>query len=571
MLAALCVAAPSCTSDRTAPGTREEQLIVLLPSAPRDLDPRFVLDSSSMKVSRLIFRGLVTVDNASLEPEMDLAESVRIDGSDPLVWHVRLRAGARFHDGQAVDGHDVVYTFRSVLDPAVGSPYRSEYASRIAEISLDPDDPLHVVFRLKAPLATFRTDLVLGIVPEHLLASRTDGRFAPETFIGTGAFAYVERLSETRVVLERWPNDAEDSWKYLVFSAVSDESTRLLSLLAGSADIAQNSVSPVLLDVLADRPEVRVETAESISLTYLGLNLRVPHLADVRVRRALSHAIDRQSIIEHRFQGRATEAFGLLAPFHWAFAADIPRYGYAPETARRLLDEAGYPADPETGIRFRLEFKLSSDRFRVGVARMLARHLEAVGVAVDLRPFEFGSFFADIRAGRFEVFLLQLPEPVEPDMYRWMFEGRATPPVPADPAGPPAARHDRRAFPPEVSRALRDPDCRAWSETAVATGLGDIVRGLSGLSPPRGAGNRTFYADVRTDCLLERGRRTLGREGRIAIYREVQHRIAESVPIVPLWHEEHIAVLRRDLDDFRILPNGRLTPLNEVRRLRTER
>ena len=570
LFALLVVAA--CYREQPTPGTDLDRLVVLLDSAPRTLDPRFTIDATSMKVSRMVFSALVTVDNARLEPKPDLAESIREDPNDPRIWHVRVRQGVRFHDGVELTGSDVVYTFRSVLDPALGSPYRADFSRKIKDVRPDPaGDAYDVLFEVQTPYATFVTDLVLGIVPRHCLEGVTDaagnvGVFPEGEYIGTGPFRYVRRDGERKVLLERFADAyvGAPSYRWLVFKTIEDENTRLLALLGGSGDLLQNSVSPVLLDVLSDRRGIEVETARSISFTYIGLNLRIPALADLRVRRALAHGIDREAIIEHRFAGKARLATGMLAPFHWCYEGGVETYPYDPQKAEALLDDAGYRRSPETGVRLTIELKLSNNRFRRSVAEMMARQLSRIGVEVTLRSFEFGTFLADVRKGNFDLFLLQLPEPIEPDMLRWMLDSMNTPDKAPGGARTPYELADRRAFNPGYEALLGDPVCGEWARMVRKRGEEALQRGGDG-GLDMGSANRTYFFDPRFDCMVELGQRTPDREARKRYYSEAQQIAARELPVIPLWHEDNIAVMRSKVHDYEMLPNGRLTTLARVR------
>ena len=548
-----------CYREPPTPGDDATRLVVLLDSAPRTLDPRFTIDATSMRASRMVFEALVTVDNPTLEPTPQLAESITVDPTNPRLWHVRVRRGVRFHDGVELTGRDVVETFRSVADPALGSPYRADFARKIKDVRPDPaGDAWDVLFEVHRPYATFVTDLVLGIVPAHALGP--GGVFPEGTYIGTGPFRYVRRDGERTLVLRRNPDwhGGTPGFEWLVFRTIEDENTRLLSLLGGSGDLVQNGISPVLIDVLSKRDGLRVETAESISFTYIGLNLRVPALADVRVRRALALGIDRASIVEHRYAGKALLATGMLAPFHWAYEGDVPRWPYDPARAEGLLDDAGFPRDPATGVRLTLELKLSNNRFRRSVAELVTRQLRAIGVDVRLRSYEFGTFFADIRKGNFDAFLLNLPEPVEPDMLRWMLHSMATPTK--EPSGDrtPYEAADRRFVNPGAEGLVDDAVCGAWAREVIARGEA-AKRGEAEVD--MGSANRTWFFDPRFDCMVELGLRTVERAERRRYYAEAQRIAASELPVIPLWHEHNVAVMRDKVHGYRPIPNGRLAPL----------
>ena len=292
----------ACVVEPPLPGEPASRVVALVERAPGGLDPRFTIDATSMNISRMVFSALVSVDNETLSPTLDLAERIEADPEDPRRQFVTLRSGIRFHDGHPLTAEDVEWTYRSVLDPALGSPYRPDYAARLRDVRRDPDDPSRVLFELHRPYATFRTDLVLGIVPRHAMDS--SGRFPADTFIGTGPFRYVARHADREIVLEASDETGRPPApvRWLVFRVIADEGTRLLALLGGSADILLGGVSPILLDRLAEEADLTVHTRSSIGFAYLGLNLRVGVLTDPRVRRALSLALDRDSIIQHRYR-----------------------------------------------------------------------------------------------------------------------------------------------------------------------------------------------------------------------------------------------------------------------------
>jgi peptide/nickel transport system substrate-binding protein len=209
----------------------------------------------------------------------------------------------------------------------------------------------------------------------------------------------------------------------------------------------------------------------------------------------------------------------MLPTFHWAYAADVDRYEYEPARARRLLDEAGHP-DPGNGQpRFTVSFKTSNNQFRVAIASVIASMLREVGIGVELRVNEFATFFADIKKGNFQLFMMQIPEISEPDLYIHFFATRRIP--------------------------TRD----------------NLDAGA----------NRVRYRNPELDRLLDEGRRTLDRERRRQIYAEVQRILAREVPVVSLWHEDNVAALRREVRGFALLPTALLGALAHTYKIGAKR
>jgi len=559
MLAAIL----GCNHEPPLPGTASERLVVLLEDPPRNLDPRFTSDSTSMRVSRLVFSSLVTVDNPSLSPEAQLAASWEVDSKRPSRWVVRLRTGVHWHDGTPFTATDVVYTFQSVMDPDVGSPFREPYQANIASVrALDKHT---VEFILHRPYATFVTDLVLGIVPRHLCESY-DHRFKDGHYVGTGPFMFVARHGERRMDLKAFSEymDTPATVPHIVLRTIRDEGTRLMALLGGSADLMQNGVSPVLMSVLAREPSLKVHSVPSIAFTYVALNLRHPALKDRRVRQALAYAIDRKRIIDTYMGGRATSSTGMLAPFHWAYEEKTKQYDYDPKRARSLLAKAGYGPGQKP---LKITIKISTHRFRRTVARAITQAWRTIGVDADVRAFEFGTFFSDIKQGNFEAYLLDLPEPIEPDMYRWMLHGLGTPHKTPTGDQSPYAAYDRRFLSPGALEpsVLEDPQCQNWPFLALTDATRNWVMRAFSEKPPYYTANRMFYANPAVDCRVDLGRRVTQRAKRIPYYKAVQGIVAVDLPVIPLWHPDLRVVTSTRIDGFKALPNLRLSGLVDTR------
>jgi peptide/nickel transport system substrate-binding protein len=297
---------------------------------------------------------------------------------------------------------------------------------------------------------------------------------------------------------------------------IRDDNSRLLALVGGSGDLTQNTVSPLLLDAVVEQPRLKVESGRSAVFTYLGLNCDDPILGDPRVRRAIAYAIDRKTIVDTKYRGRAVLATGMLPTLHWAYNKDVDQYPYDPARARQLLDEAGHPDPDGAGPRprFTLVYKTSSVRFRVALAQVIAAELAEVGIEVELRPLEFATFFADVKKGNFQLFSMQVPEIAEPDLYTNFYHSSRIP--------------------------TRE-------------------------NPDRG-GNRARYRDADVDRLIDEGRGVVDRPRRTAIYGEVQRILARDLPVIPLWHEDNVAVMGRQVEGFRILPTGQFSSLARARK-----
>lgn len=426
---AACTSPPSATSDR---------LLVLIPGEPLEIDPRHVVDAQGLRVSRLLFQGLVSIDSHSLDVRMELAEAVE-PSADGITYAVTLRDGLTFSDGSSLDSDDVRATFESVLDQETGSRFADNY-SRIARI--DTPDGRHVVFTLRAPHAPFLTDLELPIV------RREDARAhlaLTNDLVSSGP--YVVARTSGRV----YDLDARSDWHRgraahpsLRFVVIRDDNTRALRLLAGAGDVAISSLPPLLVPMFADDPHFVVTTAEGTGTVYVGIELEHPPLDDPRVRTALAMAIDRAAIAEGKYDGLASIAETWIPDGHWASDATITVPSFDPERARALLREAGVPEGTELVLR------CSSDRTRVSTARAIASMLADVGLLVEVRQSETGILLADLDAGRFDLALMAIPEMLEPHAMARFFDSRSIP------GGPAGGANRWRFRSPGLDQALAD-------------------------------------------------------------------------------------------------------------------
>jgi peptide/nickel transport system substrate-binding protein len=457
-------------------GEDPSYLRVAMINSPTTFDPRVGVDEASQRLQPLVYSSLFVLDD-HLDVVGDLASSW--ETPDETTYLVHLKPGVRFHDGRPLTAADVVYTYRSFLDPAFTSGRKGAYRQLA---SVDAVDPATVRFRLKEPFGSFLVNLVMGIVPQ----GAADPAHNP---VGSGPYQFVRSVADDRVVLKRFDGYFGTPAKNpgLVLRIVPDDTMRGLELRKGSVDLVVNDLA---LDVVRDldrRGEVRVTPSPGCDYAYVGLNLKDPVLADVRVRRALVHAIDRQAIVRHLRRGLASEARGILPAISWAAVPDLPDFPFDPARARALLDDAGY-RDPDGDgplPRLMLTLKTSNVEFVRLQATVIQQNLRQVGVAVEIRSYEFATFLSDVIRGNFQMCTLQWVGVSDPDMLRRVFHSSQAPPV-------------------------------GW--------------------------NRGFFKDPEVDALIERATRSVDREERRRLFGDAQRRIAAAAPYISLWHKTNVIV-----------------------------
>jgi peptide/nickel transport system substrate-binding protein len=399
-----------------APVPSANTITVALDQPPTNLDPRIGTDAASERLTQLMFSSLVRRNEAS-EIVPDLARDWDIP--DPQTYVFRLREDVRFHDGRPLGARDVVFTFASILDGSVRTAKAGTY--RVIE-SVDAPDPFTVRFRLREPYAPFLWNLSLGaigIVPEGTPAG--DSRSVPP---GSGPFVFRHYRQDDEILLTR--NDAYfDSGPHIEnvrFRIVADAVVRALELRNGSLDIALNALPPDMVETLRDEPHLAVLNGEGSNYQYLAFNLEDPAFSDPRVRQAVAHAIDRESIVRHLWRGQARLADSLLPPENWAYFGGGVRYAYDPERARDLLEAAG-----REDLAF--TYKTSTDPTGLLVAAVLQDQFGKLGIRMDIRSNEFATFYSDIIAGSFQMYSLRwIGGNNDPDMFNLVFHSAMEPP-----------------------------------------------------------------------------------------------------------------------------------------------
>lgn len=474
-------------------GQRDPRTVVfLIESSPANLDPRIGTDAQSERIFALIFDGLVDHDaKFNFTPALALSW----EEPNPITFVFHLRDGVRFHDGRPFTARDVKWTIDSLRNGTVVSAKSTVFAS---VDSVEVRDPLTVVFHLKHPdnfllrnLATGST----GIVPEG------SGRDFWRKPIGTGPFRFDSQQIDQDVVIERNPDgwSAAPKLERVRFAIVPDTITESLELEKGSGDIAINSLPLDSLPVLESRSNLKVEKTTGTEIQYLAFNLRDPLLSDARVRKAIACAINRDLIIRTILLGYAHPAVSLLPESHWAWNGNVTTYSYDPARAEQLLDAAGYPRGRD-GVRLHLTMKTSNDQGTRLLAAVLQQQLGKVGIALDIRSFEFATFYSDVTRGAFQIYSLRwVGGNEQPDIFGYNF--------------------------------------------------------LTSNFSPKGA-NRAHYSNPTLDALLNDANENANQTARQKDYYEAQQILADDLPAFNLWYLDTIVVHNRRLSNVVPTPSG---------------
>jgi peptide/nickel transport system substrate-binding protein len=466
-------------------------------------------------VQSCVVEGLVTTDEAMnvvplLASEIPTPENggvvMRADGGMDVTW--KLRPGVRWHDGTPFTSADVKFTVEAINSPDY-NPESTDGFDRIA--SVDTPDSLTVVVHYREPYAPYEIQFIRGALPRHLLEGKdidnaTEYNRNP---LGTGPYRVAEWRTGEHILLEKVPNywrgPQYPKIERILFKFIANTTTRINQLKSGEAHVAA-LVPWDKYRELQSAPGLSIHRMMGNSYEHITLNQRqVAAFADVRVRRALVHAIDRELLARTVLDGLAPVVHGAIQPLSWAFTDSVRTYPYDTTAARALLDEAGWRDGNGDGVREKegapLRFTLLTQAgfaIRENIAQAVQRQLKAVGVDMQIQLVDGTSISSLWFEGKFDA------------MLHWWH-------MPSD---------------PEITLFF-----------------------ASDRTPPRGR-NINYVADDSLDALLYASDRTVAREPRRALLVAAQQRLAELIPEIPLYNVTRLDAVPATLRHFKGNPTN---------------
>lgn len=499
----LVIGALGCGAERRGDGAAATTTLVVAQSGdPGALNPAVTTSGATHPITDQIFNGLVGLDEA-LSPVPELAERWSIEDGG-RTYRFALRQGVRWHDGAPFTSADVKFTFEAAL-----LRYHSRTRSALEGLveRIDTPDAHTVIFRLRRPYAPLlqRLDVVeASIIPRHQYEGH-DLLSGPPTRnpVGTGPFRFASYTPADRVVLERNPHYFRaglPNVDRLVFRVLPTAATAVASLERGDVDFVLN-VPGADIARLRSRGDVAVlpsagGSGGSLCQEVLIPNLNRPPLGDVRIRRAIAHAIDRDFIVERVYFGQGRPATGPITHLMaWAYTADVRQYPYDPAEANRILDAAGMRRG-EDGVRFALTFTHAASAQRLGQA--LREQLRAAGIMLHLLTLDFNAAVEQVFVKKtFDLGLASLCNGADPDV------------------------GVRRVY--------------------VSSNIG-----------PYPFSNGAGYRNARVDALFDEATRPSDRSQRRPVYEEIQRIVAEDVPYFWLIDSETVRAHRTAFTGFRL-------------------
>ncbi len=400
----------------------------------KTLNPALVDEVTGADIDGLVFNGLLRYDeNMKLSP--CLAERWTVSKNGKVITYY-LRKGVKFHDGVEFTANDVQFTYQVYTDPTVKTPYAADY-QYIKNVEIL--DPYIVRVNYKKAFAPALSNTFGSILPKHLLEGKdintADFNRHP---IGTGMMKFVEWKTDQQIVLEANPDywEGKPHIKRFVLRIIPDQSSELLSLLKGETDAmgawTSGTLSPEQYARQTDTPNFKdiynKYQCDQFVYSYIGWNLGNPLFQDVKVRKALTMAIDRQAIIDNVIYGLGSICTGPFVPTSWANNPDVKPLPFDPEGAKKLLAQAGWKSGPD-GMLFKMvkgqktpfSFKLYTNQGNVSrerIATIVQQQLKQVGIDCQPQIMEWTTLLSEyVNKRKYDAMIMGWQFGPEPDCY----------------------------------------------------------------------------------------------------------------------------------------------------------
>lgn len=433
MLFAIIVALAACSSDDTSDDSTEKEketekestTVESKPTEPKvlvfgrggdsvSLDPAAVTDGESFKVTQNVFETLLNFGEEDTTIHEGLATKWK-PSDDGLSYTFTLREGVKFQDGTDFNAEAVVKNFERWASGSEDKfPYYASMfggfvgdESHVIE-SVTADGDYTVVFKLKRAQAPFLKNIAMspfGIASPT--AFEKDGDKFGDNPVGTGPFKFVDWKRNDSITIEKFEEywaDGLPKLDKIIFRSIPDNSTRLNELLTGGIDLA-DGVNPSDGATIEGDSNLQLFERPSMNVGYLGLTNTRPPFDNVKVRQAINYAIDKQSIVDAFFEGRAKIAKNPMPPSISGYNDDIPGYEYDPAKAKALLAEAGF-ADGFDMELWAMPVPRPYMPDGAKVAEVIQKNLEDIGVKAKIVSYEWATYLEKARNGEADAFML---------------------------------------------------------------------------------------------------------------------------------------------------------------------
>jgi peptide/nickel transport system substrate-binding protein len=476
---------------------------------PATLDPVTSNEMISLRLTELIFNGLVGI-NEKQEIVPELAEKWDIS-ADSRTYTFFLRKDVTWHPKEGEDpkpftAEDVIFTYKIMMHPRTITPLKVRYEFILAVEKLDD---YTVKFTLKRPILNALAKFSFKVIPKHgpsnSLYLTRDDHFV-QSPIGTGPYILKNITAEREIILSANDNyfKGRPHIDKLIAKPFADQNIMTQALMF-------NAIDMIVLVNPRDLPEIQgdkrliLQPYNALSYSFFGYNVRNPLLADKRVRKAFTHAVNRQEMLDSFFNGQGTIISGPFAPGSWAYNLDVQPLPFDPEKAKALLQEAGFSRGADgfmqkDGKRLALSLKVPIEKESEAVKRVVLafkNYLKNIGADIKVE-------FKEWQAWKEEVFLEHNFDII---FAIWVFDDSA-----------------------DISSLFHSGEIGAWKN------------------------NFGGYSNLEVDGLINESKLTLDHEKRRTINRKLHAILAEESPYTFLWTLTNYAAYHKKVRRVAIHP-----------------
>lgn len=467
--------------------------------------PLLASDSASGEITQWIFNGLTKYDK-NLKITGALAESWEVS-PDGLQILFHLRKGVLWHDGEEFSAEDVLFTYNTTVDPKIPTPYSSNFGPVRKVEALDR---YTVRVQYDEPFAPALESWGMGILPKHILQGKDiTNEYYSRNPIGTGPYRLHEWITGQKIVLEANADyyEGRPGIERFIARVIPDTATMFLELKFGGIDFM--GITPPQYKLQAGKESFNHYFNKfrypSFGYTYLGYNLLDHKFSDKRVRRAITHAINKQDIIAGVLLGYGTPCTGPFPPESWAYNPNVTDLAYNPVLSIKLLEEAGWMLG-KSGLMEKngkpFEFTVITNQgneARLKAAQIIRENLKEIGIGVNIKVLEWQAMLHEfIDKKRFEAIIMGWGLSRDPDMYD------------------------------------------IWHSSKTKEGEFNFIS----------------YSNAEVDRLLIEGRRTFDHARRTRIYHRIHEILAEEQPYTFLYVPDALPVLHKRFKGVEKAPIG---------------
>lgn len=387
--------------------TAKDSLALGIGLEPPHLDPTAGAAAAIDEiVYQNVFQGLTRIGpDGSVLPGLAKEWAISEDG---LTYSFKLRDGVKFHDGTGFDSADVLFSFNRAMAEDSTNAQKGLFEP-IAKI--ETPDSNTVTITLKRPTGHFLFNLGWGDAVIVAQESADTNKTKP---VGTGPFAFDRWSKGSEIRLKRIDTHWGDAAKLakVSFKIMPDAASSAAALMSGDIDVYPNFGAPELLEQFRADPRFEVVVGTTEGETILSMNHANKALSDIRVRRAIAHAIDRRAIIDGAMFGSGTPIGSHFAPHNPAYVDLTGMYPHDVAKAKALLAEAGY----SSGLKLRLTLPPPSYARRGG--EVIAAQLAAVGIETEIIPVEWAQWLKQVfKTTDYDLTIVSHTEPFDIGIY----------------------------------------------------------------------------------------------------------------------------------------------------------